>query len=357
MPVVESRGSFLFPTRRLGCYGVVCFLAVVLWGCSDPLRPRTPSTTGTAGSGGTGAGGLVTTGGAVATPSSASTSAAIATGESGYPSTPPRRQIFPGPLGHERWPDETIRQLEGDAAKGDGQAAWALSVYYGVNLHDGRRSGEWVHRAAVLRNPNAEQETAELIRSGLSYAPYGDSEPAARQQLLEDACRTNASACRELADSFDAGSCGGPKPNHKKARLYYQRGAELGDQLSWDRLAAYLHQGLGGPVDEAGAYFWTSIQARCTAPDSVGGKKTWSFRERLAASLPLAELEKQWAAVDQFMAEYYAGIRDMLFPPFFRDMVPDDVAFQSERDADARENEHRSRLREPNSCVPKVTGS
>ena len=38
MPAIESRGSFPFPTRRLGCNGVFCFLAVFLWGCSDPIR-------------------------------------------------------------------------------------------------------------------------------------------------------------------------------------------------------------------------------------------------------------------------------------------------------------------------------
>ena len=77
MSVANSRESFLFPIRRLGCCGVLCFLAVVLWGCSEPLRPGTPSTGGTLGSGDTGAGGLAGTGGMFTTPSSAGTGVSL----------------------------------------------------------------------------------------------------------------------------------------------------------------------------------------------------------------------------------------------------------------------------------------
>jgi hypothetical protein len=262
------------------------------------------------------------------------------------PTIRPKKPLLPGPLGHERWPDETVKQLEEDAASGDGQAAYALHVYYGVNLHDEERATRWLHRAMALRNPSAEELTAEAIRShGLSFAPYGKSEPEARERLLDHACKTNAGACRQLGDSFDSGFCGGPKPNYGKARLYYLRGAELGDTLSWERLATYLHKGYGGPVDDPAAYFWTALKAGCVAPSSIGGKKVWSFRELLAESLSLGELESQWTAVDKFMAEYHAGLREMRFAPFLKTMVSDDIAAQSEREADAREVEHRSRLR------------
>ena len=86
MAVVESRGSFLFPTRRLGCYGVLCFLAVVLWGCSEPIRLGTPGTGGTIGSGGTGAGGLAGTRGTFTTLSSTETDAGGADRDAASPS-------------------------------------------------------------------------------------------------------------------------------------------------------------------------------------------------------------------------------------------------------------------------------
>ena len=63
MPVVESRGAFLFSPRRLGCFGVCCLLAVVLWGCSHPFRSNTPNPGGTTAGGGASAGGLAGFGG------------------------------------------------------------------------------------------------------------------------------------------------------------------------------------------------------------------------------------------------------------------------------------------------------
>ena len=86
MAVVESRESLLFPTGRLGCYGVLCFLAVVLWGCSEPIRVGTSGTGGTMGSGDTGAGGLDGTGGMFTTPSSTETDAGGADRDAASPS-------------------------------------------------------------------------------------------------------------------------------------------------------------------------------------------------------------------------------------------------------------------------------
>lgn len=264
------------------------------------------------------------------------------------PPTAPPPPPPPGPpdgrdAGHGWWPRHVVQTLERRAARGDGAAAWELSVYYGMIRHDGARAQTWLDRATDLRHPEAERHAAYLIRLGLPFSRYGSSGPAAVERLLTDACRSNGSACHDLAEAHESGYFG--RVDLTVARDYYQRGANQGHRMSWQVFSRYLRDGLGGPVDQARAYFWMSLEARCVDPRSVGGQDTWRSREALAVTLDLDVLEREWAAVDAFMAEYDAGQRAIDFDPFLGTGMDEASLRQGKREADQRERAHRASLR------------
>lgn len=236
-----------------------------------------------------------------------------------------------------------MQGLEQRAAGGEGAAAWELSSYYGVILHDAARAQAWLDRATELQDPEAERYSAHLIRMGQSFSLYGVSAPAAVDRLLTDACRSNGRACYDLAAAHESGYFG--PIDLAVARIYYGRGAELGDRMSWEALARFLRDGMGGPVDQTRAYFWVSLEALCVDPRSGGGQDTWKVREALAETLGLEVLEHQWTAVDAYMAEYHAGKRQIYSDPFLGTAIHESLRKQGEREANKREQEHRASLR------------
>lgn len=182
---------------------------------------------------------------------------------------------------------------------------------------------------------------------GAPFSRYGASAQAAVEQLLTDACQRSGSACRDLAAAYESGYFG--PADLVLARGYYEHGAEQGNRSSWEALARLLSEGLGGPVEKTRAYFWLSLEARCVDPRSLSGQETWKARERLAASLGLDALEYAWQAVDAFMADYYAGKREIYFDPFLGTAIQDDLREEGKREADKRERRHRESLRKARS--------
>lgn len=262
------------------------------------------------------------------------------------PPPPPEPGVHSADPLHTPWPVRKLREVETRAAAGDKNAAWDLALYYGLTLHDERREDEWQHRAAVLGHPEAERWTAYMIRrDATAFAPHGDTPQRAVEKLLVDACveQRHGTSCYDLAEAYEAGYFGETDP--AAARAHYERGAELGDRMCWTTLARRLHEGVGGPAEEARAYYWISLEARCVDPRSVSGKETWQLRETLAESLGLDTLEQQWRAVDSFMADYRAGKRQIYSDPFLGSAIRDDLRREGERLAQRREKAHRASLR------------
>jgi TPR repeat protein len=261
------------------------------------------------------------------------------------PPPPPPGADIADPL-HKPWPNEKLRAAQSRAAAGDKAAAWDLAGYYGFTLHDEKREAEWMHRAALLRHPEAERWTAHLIRRGLTgFAAHGATPQDAVEGLLRDSCveQADSSACYDLAEAHETGYFGAVDP--VQARLLLERGAELGNRMCWTRLARRLHDGIGGNADAEAAYYWISLEARCVDPRSISGEETWKLRQMLAATLTLEVLEREWAAVDGYLADYHAGKRQIDSAPFLGSAIPDDERREGERLASRRERAHRSAMR------------
>jgi hypothetical protein len=282
------------------------------------------------------------------------------------PSAYPAREepvSLPGPLGHTDWPRDLVQRLEKQAKGGDGDAAFALNTYYAVNLHDMAKADFWLGRAALLHQPAAERILADALKQGrANHRPFGKTPVEARRRLLESACRTDGHACEERVEDLlhwprdwahdwegtpikEPSSSDPSLGDYREARRLLARCAQMGVRACWSGLARLLHEGIGGPRDDGAAYFWISLETRCVAPESIGGKQDWKTRELLAVTLTSTELEKCWADVDQFIADYRAGKRTISYPPFGGSSYSHGTAQVSARSADGREVEHRTRLR------------
>jgi hypothetical protein len=219
-----------------------------------------------------------------------------------------------------------------------------LYGYYAVTLHDEKREGDWLELAAVLRHPEAERWLAYRIRSGEArFKQHGASPQEAVENLLRDACEEQGggSSCYDLAEALETGYFGVPDPSEARAAL--ARGAELGNRMCWTRLARWLNDGVGGPVDAEQAYYWISLEARCVDPRS--GEETWTLRNKLAERLTPSSLERQWVAVDSYMAEFRAGKRTIYFDPFLGSAIGDEERKDGQRLANRAERKHRESLR------------
>jgi len=259
------------------------------------------------------------------------------------PPPAPPGEIGSAQEGHGAWPRDVVRRLERRAAAGDAAAAWELYIYYAAILHRASAMRPGHERATDLRHPEAERWMADSIRRGGSFSRYGPTAQAAVLQLLTDACEHSGSACNELGEAYEEGYFG--SPDLAQARVYQERGAELGYRISWKKLARVLRDGTGGPVDLQRAYFWTSLEARCVDPRSVGGEETWKLREELAVGLELQTLEQVWREVDDYMAEHEAGRRPIDYDPFGGATTEARVRRMGIRLAADKERLHRERLR------------
>jgi hypothetical protein len=93
------------------------------------------------------------------------------------------------------------------------------------------------------------------------------------------------------------------------------------------------------------AYYWISLECRCVDPRSIGGGKSWTKREDIAAHLSLVQLEHLWRRIDVFMAQVDAGTADVSFAPFLHGMIDPQEEAEGRRLAQEREDEHRQRWR------------
>jgi hypothetical protein len=236
-----------------------------------------------------------------------------------------------------------ISILADKTTKGDGDAAWRLFECYNMARSDEKNGDLWLRRAAELQNVNAERFLAILIRNG-NHSPgiFGATGPEAFHKLLEQASRTDGSACYDLASAYEEGYP--DLPDFAKARFYYTKGSELGDDLCWIKLSQYCDRGVGGPRDEASAYYWISLETRCVHPLSIAGKEEWAKREAIAKNLSLDELKKQWDRVDNYISQVRAGKISVDFPPFGKGLYHPDSSKEGMKLSDEWEAKHRRQL-------------
>lgn len=250
---------------------------------------------------------------------------------------------------HEaRWskfsPEQTA-ELEKQAASGDGNAAFNLFLFN--SRRDPAAAERWLLRATALRNAEAERYAAREIRNGrMGHEKFGSTKSEALRVLMTSAAATSARACYELAEAYEGGVFDLPDPT--KARAQHERCAENGSTMSWTKLSDYLEKGRGGPRDLKAAYFWTSLNARTTAPASIAGKELWARRERIAQVLSPAELVSEWRRIDAYIFKVRSGSIKLDTPPFLRGMIPPRDSDESEREADKMEVEHRGKRRSGN---------
>jgi hypothetical protein len=167
---------------------------------------------------------------------------------------------------------------------------------------------------------------------------------AKRWKSVEESALTFGGSCYELGIGYEKGELGGA-PNPTKAREYFAKGAVLNSPLCWVKLAEYCRLGLGGPQDEAEAYYWISLEARCVNPNSFGGKETWKTREEIAQHLSLPVLELAWQRIDAFIAQVTANKVTLDSPPFSHGLIDPRQEAEGRRSSQKREDEHRSRLK------------
>jgi hypothetical protein len=249
-----------------------------------------------------------------------------------------------GPKPYYKLNDEDRRILETEAEKGDADAAWTLFLDNAFTLHDDAATDRWLRRAAQSGHAVAQRTLAEAIaKNGGSWDGFGDSKESAIRSLLEKSVETDSEACLDLAEAYAAGDFG--TNDFAKARAYLIQGAKKGGTMCWGKLAEYLHKGIGGPKDDAEAYYWASVKARCTHPESFAGQDIWKLREEIDAGLTLPELEKQWERVDQFIERVRSKQVVLDLAPFNEDTGDPAVAKEGRKLADKREKEYRENLR------------
>jgi hypothetical protein len=235
-------------------------------------------------------------------------------------------------------------QLRRQANDGDAAAAWRLYDYYALERHNEKAADPWRRRAAELDHAQAQLSLARDIKDyGGDPSGFGESAQSAVRHLLERSARTEGDACFELASAFAEGYFGSPEPS--LARKYFEHGANFNSRMCWEELARYCHLGIGGPRDEPAAYYWTSLEASCVDPRSVGGEETWTLREEIAAVLSIPELERAWAKADTFMSEVTAGTISVDFAPFLSGMIDPKIEAEGRQAAKDREAEHRKTWR------------
>lgn len=236
--------------------------------------------------------------------------------------------------------DSQREQLERKASNGDASAAWRLYDYHAIERHQETAAEPWLLRAAELDHPQAQRSLAYRIKV-LNQSPpqFGTNAPQAVKHLLERAARTEGSACNELASAHAEGYFG--SPDFTTARFYFERGATFHHRICWEKLSGYLRNGIGGPRDDAKAYYWISLEAHCVDPRSVSGKETWERREEIASHLSSTTLQQEWKRIDAYMADVAAAKIRVDSAPFLSGMIDPKLEAEGRRHAQERENEHR----------------
>jgi len=110
-------------------------------------------------------------------------------------------------------------------------------------------------------------------------------------------------------------------------------------------LSRYYHLGIGGPRDDAEAYYWIGLETRCTDPGSFSGQQTWLAREEIASHLSLPVLESLWNRIDDFIEQVNAQKVVVNFSPFLSGMIDPKLEAEGRRCSQQREDEHRRKCK------------
>jgi hypothetical protein len=241
--------------------------------------------------------------------------------------------------------DQERAKLKRESADGNAASTWQLYLYYSLFLQDQTAADPWLKRAAELHHAGAQTTLAYLVKEYKhDPAGFGSTGPEAVKVLLENSSRTEGNACYQLASAYAEGYFGAA--DYTKAREYFERGASFGNRMCWTELSRYYRQGIGGPRHDTEAYYWISLEARCTDPRSMGGQATWAAREQIAETLSIDELQKEWTRIDDYIAKVEAKKLTVDFAPFLSGMIDPKVEAEGRKLAMERENEHRTKWRQ-----------
>jgi hypothetical protein len=188
------------------------------------------------------------------------------------------------------------------AQNGDSEAAMNLYNHYNMCGRDFEEGDLWLRKAALLKHPEAQRWIGELIKTyDKPYNEFGATKEKALFSLFSESCAAgNRNACERLALLYETGSV--QIQNLNKARESMIKCANQGNRLCWDKLSEYYFFGIGGSKDYIESYFWISLEALCVHPDSLGGKKIWTFRNRVAEKIEnYNDFLKLWIKIDRYI--------------------------------------------------------
>jgi len=224
---------------------------------------------------------------------------------------------------------ELIKRVD----KGDSEAAFGLYLFYDRVQNNKEKGFYWLNRAAEMGHVGAQNNLGYLYVYDKSLR---DLEKA--KYWLIKVAPSDGYACLRLADIY------AEEKEFSMARSYYLMGAEKGNRKCWRRISEYLYSGIGGERDNAEAYYWISLDARCTDPRSIGGKEIWNFRDKIAEHLSSSDLKKQWGRIDDYIELVRSKKISVDYPPFLEGKIKKESSDEGVKFADKREREHRSAL-------------
>jgi hypothetical protein len=235
-----------------------------------------------------------------------------------------------------------LSKLELESANGNAASAWRVYLYYSLALENQTAAELWLKRAAELQNAQAQRLLAYLIKeNNASPSGFGTNGPEAVKVLLECSSRTEGNACFDLASAYAEGYFGAA--DYAKARECFERGASFGDRMCWTELSRYYRQGIGGPRNDTESYYWISLEARCVDPRSIGGQATWTTRDEIAKRLTIAELQKEWTRIDEYICKVDAGKTKVYPPPFLSGMIDSKLEAEGQKVSMEAEIKHRKK--------------
>ena len=242
-------------------------------------------------------------------------------------------------------PKETSA-LEQKVKNGDAAAASRLWTYHSMSSRNEKEAAKWLRTAAGLGHPEAARWLAYGIKEGRSSKEgFGLTPQLAVEELLQKASKMSGTAANDLGDNYREGYLKS-RNRLEKARNAFLLAASLDNTSSWVSLAAMLHRGEGGPIDQAGAYYYIGLTTQCIHARSVTGKELWELRRKIETHLSTGQMEDVWLRVDAYIKvkRRYSG--STLYPPALMGTgVPEKQWKEWRKETDDTERQHRQLLR------------
>jgi hypothetical protein len=249
-------------------------------------------------------------------------------------------RILPQPiLSRKELPEVLARAQAGSA-----EDAYNLYWHYAISTKDRGAAARWLRASVNLNHPAAQKTIAGLIKEGrCSYEEYGSSRQVAVRNLLEKASLVDGDAAYDLGLAYAEGYFG--KVDMIAARVAFLKGASLNNSACWEKAASMLHQGVGGEIDNAEAYYWIGLACRWTYVHSTNGKELWKLRCQIESQLSLDQMKTVWKRLDLYIQKERKREGGRVYPPaFLGTAIPSDEWRKYCMETDGYEIEHRKKV-------------